>query len=85
MASWGVADAKAKFSEMLDEAQQRGPQEITRNGKPFAVVISIEEWKQEYGSGAPEGSILDFFRRSPLRGSGLKVGRVRLDPRPVKF
>jgi prevent-host-death family protein len=85
MAKWGVAEAKAKFSEVIDKAQKKGPQEITKNGRPVAVVVSVEEWKAEYGTDAPKGSMAEFFQRSPLRGSGIKIGRVRLSPRHVDF
>jgi prevent-host-death family protein len=85
MANWAVAEAKAKFSEMVEQAQKKGPQQITKNGRPVAVVVSMEEWKAEYGTDAPKGSLAEFLYNSPLRGSGIKIGRVRLDPRPVKF
>jgi prevent-host-death family protein len=85
MAKWAVAEAKAKFSEVVEQAQKKGPQQITKNGRPVAVLISMEEWKAEFGTNAPKGSLADFFRNSPLRGSGIKIDRVRLDPRPVEF
>jgi prevent-host-death family protein len=85
MASWGVAQAKAKFSEVVEQAKTKGPQQITKGGKPVAVVVSMEEWKAEFGTGAPKGSLAEFFQNSPLRGSGIKIGRVRLDPRHVDF
>ena len=85
MAKWAVAEAKAKFSEVIELATKKGPQQITKNGRPVAVVISMEEWKSEYGTSAPKGSLAEFFRNSPLRGSGIKIGRVRLDPRHVDF
>jgi prevent-host-death family protein len=85
MAQWAVAEAKAKFSEVIEKAQNKGPQEITKNGRPVAVLISMEEWKAEFGTTAPKGSLAEFFQRSPLRGSGIKIGRVRLDPRHIEF
>ena len=85
MAKWAVAEAKAKFSEVIELATKKGPQEITKNGRSVAVLISMEEWKSEYGTPAPKGSLAEFFRNSPLRGSGIKIGRVRLDPRHVDF
>ncbi|MEO6805854.1 MAG: type II toxin-antitoxin system Phd/YefM family antitoxin [Edaphobacter sp.] len=85
MANWAVAEAKAKFSEVIDSALKKGPQQITKNGRPVAVVISMEEWKAEFGTDTPKGSLADFLLNSPLRGSGIKIGRVRLDPRPVEF
>lgn len=85
MANWAVAEAKARFSEMVEQAQRKGPQQITKNGRPVAVVISIDEWKAEYGTERPKNSLAEFFRNSPLRGSGIKIDRVRLNPRPIKF
>jgi prevent-host-death family protein len=85
MANWAVAEAKAKFSELVEQAQKKGPQQITKNGRPVAVVISMDEWKAEHGTDAPKGTLADFFHNSPLRGSGIKIGRVRLNPRPVEF
>jgi prevent-host-death family protein len=85
MAKWAVAEAKAKFSEVIEEANKKGPQEITKNGRPVAVVISMEEWKAEYGTDAPKGSLAEFFQKSPLRGSGIKIRRIRLYPRRVDF
>lgn len=85
MAKWAVAEAKAKFSEVVELAQKKGPQEITKNGRPVAVVISMDEWKAEFGTDAPKGSLAEFFLNSPLRGSGIKIGRVSLDPRHVEF
>lgn len=46
MASWAVQDAKAKFSELLEAAEQSGPQTITRRGVETAVVCPIEEWRR---------------------------------------
>ena len=31
--TWTVAEAKAKFSEVIERAQSGGPQTITRNGR----------------------------------------------------
>ena len=72
MASWGVAEAKAKFSEVLNRAQSDGPQTITRNGKTSAIVVSAEEWTRR---AKRQGTLADFFASSPLRGSGLEIER----------
>jgi len=42
---WSLADAKARLSEVVDRAGRDGPQEITRHGKPAAVVVSIDAWR----------------------------------------
>jgi prevent-host-death family protein len=46
MASWREQDAKARFSELLDDAVKKGPQVITRRGVQVAVLVSIEEWER---------------------------------------
>ena len=37
-----VADVKARFSAFLRESK-RGPVVVTRNGKPTAVLLSVED------------------------------------------
>lgn len=41
--SWTVAEAKAKFSKVIDQAESQGPQTITRNGRSTVVLVSFEE------------------------------------------
>lgn len=44
--TWPVADAKARFSELLDAAENQGPQTISRRGIETAVVVPIAQWKR---------------------------------------
>jgi prevent-host-death family protein len=74
---WNVADAKAKFSEVIERAQSRGPQIITRNGRVAAVIVSAQEWERKTRR---IGNLAEFFAASPLRGSGLKVRRLKDRP-----
>ena len=46
MASWQVQDAKARFSEFLDAALEKGPQVVTRRGVETAVLIPIDDWRR---------------------------------------
>jgi prevent-host-death family protein len=71
--SWTVAEAKAKFSEVIERAQSDGPQTITRNGHRAAVVVGAEEWERKTKR---RGNLAEFFASSPLRGAGLKIKRV---------
>ncbi len=84
MASWGIAALKAKASEVVERAQTKGPQEITKNGKPVAVILGIEEYRQSRLF-KPKESILEFFRRSPAYGIDFTAERVPLQPRKVEF
>lgn len=46
MAKWQLQEAKARFSELIDDTVQKGPQVVTRRGVETAVVISIDEWRR---------------------------------------
>ena len=82
MASWKVAEAKARFSELIDRALQEGAQGITRHGKRAVVVVSAREWDRR---AARKESLVDFLNRSPLKGSGLELKRLRDRPRQVEL
>ena len=71
---WTVAEAKAKFSEVLDRAQTHGPQTVTRNGRTAAVVVGADEWAKKTKR---TGNLAEFFARSPLRQSGLRIRRSK--------
>lgn len=75
--TWSVAEAKARFSEVLEQARV-APQTITRNGTRTAVVVSVEEWERRKSR---TGNLADFLAASPLRGSGLRSDRVKDRPR----
>jgi prevent-host-death family protein len=78
--SWTVAEAKAKLSEVIEKAQSGGPQTITRNGRKAVVVVAAEEWERKTKR---VGNLVEFFAASPLRGSGIKIKRIRDRPRRV--
>ena len=79
---WTVAEAKAKFSEMIERAMSEGPQTITRKGRTAAVVVGAEEWQRKTKR---VGNLAEFFAASPLRGSGMKVRRLNERPRKVNL
>ncbi|MCV9939636.1 type II toxin-antitoxin system Phd/YefM family antitoxin [Boseaceae bacterium BT-24-1] len=80
--TWTVANAKARFSELIDKAKSEGPQTVTRNGKPAAVLVSVEEWEKKT---APKGTLLEFLQNSPLRGGDLDLGRLTDQPRDIEL
>ena len=79
---WTVAEAKAKFSEVLERAMSEGPQTITRKGRTAAVLVGAEEWQRKTNR---VGNLADFFASSPLRGSGLKMRRLKEKPRKINL
>lgn len=68
-----MAEAKARFSELIECARSDGPQTITRNGRTAAVVVAAEDWRRRSGR---VGSLAEFFAASPLPGSELEVTRI---------
>jgi prevent-host-death family protein len=73
--AWTLARAKARLSEVVDRAQA-GPQTITRNGEPAAVVVSAKEWARRT---ARKGTLAEFLLASPLRGADLEPFRDNED------
>jgi len=49
--TWSLAEAKAKFSEVVEKARTQGPQHLTRNGKDAVVVVSAETWAEQTSRG----------------------------------
>ncbi len=80
--TWTVAEAKAKFSEVVEKARVGGPQTTTKNGRTAVVVVSAEEWQRRTRR---PGNLAAFFAESPLRGSGLKAPRKKQEPRAIEL
>jgi prevent-host-death family protein len=77
---WSIADAKARFSEVVVRALSDGPQTITRRGRAAVVVVSAEEWERK---SRRVGNLAEFFASSPLRGAEIDVARLHDDPREI--
>jgi prevent-host-death family protein len=44
MRAWQLQEAKDQLSEVIETAQVRGPQMITRHGRPRAVLLSAADY-----------------------------------------
>ena len=73
-ATWTVAEAKARFSEIIDKATAEGPQAVTRRGRKAVVIVDAEEWERKTRR---SGSLAEFFATSPLLASGLEIERSK--------
>ena len=71
-AVWALQDAKNRFSELVDQAVQEGPQVVTRRGKETVVVLSVQEFHKLTRA---QESLVAFFRDSPLVGADLDLRR----------
>jgi prevent-host-death family protein len=77
---WAVAEAKARFSELIDRALADGPQTITRKGRTTVVIVSAEEWQRKT---TRKGNLAEFLAASPLRDSSLRIERKQDGPRGI--
>lgn len=77
---WQLQEAKNKFSEVVDQAVNIGPQEITRHGKKTAVLLSMKDYRNLLGR---KGNLADFFRDSPL--GAITIERNKDLPRSVNL
>ncbi len=72
--TWQLQEAKNKFSEVVENAIEHGPQIITRHGVETAVVLSFREYRRMV---LRQSHLSDFFRKSPLVGVDLDLSRDR--------
>jgi prevent-host-death family protein len=77
---WTVAEAKAKFSEVIELATRETPQMVTRHGHPAVVIVSAEEWARKTRR---KGTLADFLSNSPLKGAELDLRRPKDKPRSL--
>ena len=76
--TWQVQEAKNKFSRVINNAINSGPQIITRRGVEVAIVLSYAEYKRMVAS---RQRLSEFFRESPLAGMDLDLTRDKSEAR----
>jgi prevent-host-death family protein len=71
MASWQAANAKAKFSELLDTAEAEGPQLVRRRKQVFVVTTEAEIKKRidEAKAGKRDKFISAWEAMRPSKGA----------------
>jgi len=70
--AFGLAEAKAKLSEIVERAQTQGAQPITVRGRPAAYIVSAEDW---WSARPGKGTLLDFFKNSGVYRLGLEYDK----------
>lgn len=81
-AVWTLQDAKNRFSEVVREAVESGPQMVTRHGEDIVVIVDAREFARLQ---PPRQSLLDFLRNSPLADVDLDFERSQDEPRDIDF
>lgn len=77
---WQLQDAKNKFSNLVETAQQKGPQIVTKHGKEAVVVLSITEYKRLT---KPQTNLVQFFQNSPFAEENIEFTRSKDLPRDI--
>ena len=77
---WQLQDAKNKFSNLVETAQQKGPQIVTKHGKEAVVILSISEYKRLI---KPKTNLVQFFKNSPLAEEMIEFSRSKNIPRDI--
>jgi antitoxin Phd len=69
---WQLQEAKNRFSEVVEEALQHGPQVVTRRGVETVIVLSYAEYRKLM---LQQKKLSEFFRGSPLAEAELDLTR----------
>jgi prevent-host-death family protein len=83
--SWQLQTAKARFSELFRMARTNGPQVVTRQGKEAVVVLPAEQFSELVDLARHRGTLVQFFRESPLAGLKLNFARERDAGREIEL
>jgi prevent-host-death family protein len=77
---WLLADAKARFSELVRRVKSEGAQIVTVNGRDEVVIVEAGEFRRLKGE--PTGrALVEAFAQSPHRDIELEP---RGGPMPVR-
>jgi prevent-host-death family protein len=79
---WQLQEAKNKFSNLVDRAQNEGPQLVTKHGKETVVVLSVEDYQKIT---KPKSNLLSFLQSSPLSGTSLDIQRDKSTSRQIEL
>lgn len=79
---WSVAEAKAKFSEVIERATHEGPQRVTKHGRDVVVVVATEEWLAPSGGQRTtrDETLFDVLQRAQLDDDELIIPPRRAEP-----
>ncbi len=80
--SWKLQDAKAKFSEVINNAISVGPQYVTRRGQEVAVILSAKEY-ENMTSNKP--TLKEFLLNCPKVDDNFEFERQKDYSRDIEF
>ncbi len=81
---WKLEDAKARFSELVREARESGPQRVTVRRKDAVVVVSAEDYDRLLAR-AEQKTLYSLLSESPLRDLDFGEEGIKTPVREVKL
>jgi len=79
---WKLQDAKAKFSQIVEEALSSGPQFVTRRGKEAVVIVSVKEYEQLTSK---KPTFKEFLLNCPKMDDNFEFERQKDYSRSIEF
>ncbi len=80
--TWKLQDAKARFSQIVEDALKIGPQFVTRRGKKAVVVISTDEYERLVSQ---KPSFKELLLNCPKIGDEFEFERQKDFSRSIEF
>jgi len=81
---WKLEDAKARFSELVRQARESGPQRVTVRRKDAVVIVSAEEYDRLLAR-AEQKTLYNLLSESPLRDLDFGEEGVKSPVREVEL
>lgn len=80
--TWKLQDAKARFSQVVEDALKVGPQFVTRRRKKAVVVLSTDEFEKLISQ---KPSFREFLLNCPKIDDDFDIERQKDYSRSVEF
>jgi prevent-host-death family protein len=81
---WRLQDAKARFSELVRRAREKGPQRVTVHGKDAVVVVDANEWDR-LNKPISGRDLVEALAKAPLRDVPIERLSVKSRIRDVEL
>jgi prevent-host-death family protein len=81
---WRLQDAKARFSELVRRAREKGPQRVTVHGKDAVVVVDADEWDR-LKKPVSGRDLVEALANSPLKDVPIQRLSVKSPVRDVEL
>jgi prevent-host-death family protein len=79
---WQLQEAKQRFSEVVRQAHDDGPQIVTRHGRDVVVILAVEDYDRLSGK---KPGLMEFLRAAPYFPDDFEIERSAEPGRVVEL